>query len=167
MTKLYWLSSSYPGKVAISSRPRGDDWLPDELASWRDVGIDTVVSLLTPSEAEDLHLSQESLEAKSQGLSFISFPIVDRDVPASQDGVLKLLEQIDRKLSDGKNVVIHCRQGIGRSGVIAASVLISRGLSPGAALDELTAARGAAVPETAEQRQWLNDFAQLLSHSKS
>jgi protein-tyrosine phosphatase len=80
-------------------------------------------------------------------------------VPASQAETSKLLTRIDRLLADGTSVGIRCRQGIGRSGSIAGCRLILAGIKPEQAVTELSRARGDEVPETAEQRQWLVDFA--------
>ena len=77
-----------------------------------------------------------------------------------------LAATLDAELSAGKNVVVHCRQGIGRTGLIAACLLVSRGVSPGSAVDALSAARGIQVPETAEQRQWIDHYAAVLAHPK-
>lgn len=60
-------------------------------------------------------------------------------------------------------VLVHCRQGIGRSGLVAARLLAKKGTSPGAAIEMVSAARGLAVPETAEQREWIDRYAATLS----
>jgi protein-tyrosine phosphatase len=159
VSTLYLIDEFGPGKLALAARPRGGDWLPDDVANWKRSGIGLVVSLLTPDEARDLQLSGESRETQSQGLEFFSFPIPDRDVPASESEVGRLLERIDQKLSSGKNVLVHCRQGIGRSGIIAACLLVKRGISPGAAVQTVSQARGIPVPETTEQREWIDHFA--------
>jgi len=55
-TNLYWADGPWPGKLALAARPRGGDWLEDEIAAWRKAGADTVLSLLTPDEEQDLDL---------------------------------------------------------------------------------------------------------------
>jgi hypothetical protein len=82
--ELYWVAGPWPGRLALAARPRGGDWLPDELASWKRSGIDSVLSLLTPEEQRDLELLREAGESQKQGLAFSSFPIPDREVPASE-----------------------------------------------------------------------------------
>jgi protein-tyrosine phosphatase len=52
-------------------------------------------------------------------------------------------------------VAVHCRQGIGRSGMIAAGALMRSGVGADKAVDVVSAARGVAIPETAAQRYWL------------
>ena len=45
-TELHWVNGPWPGKLALSARPRDGGWLEDEIANWRRSGIDTVLSLL-------------------------------------------------------------------------------------------------------------------------
>lgn len=162
-TKLYWVEGPWPGRLALAPRPRGEDWIDDDISSWHRAGINTVVSLLTSSEERDLKLTRESEAAKSQGMGFISFPIEDRKTPTSEQNVAKLVEKMDEKLSEGQNLVVHCRQGVGRSGLIAACLLITRGWSPQGATQELSEVRGVPIPETTEQRDWIDHFAVLAN----
>jgi protein-tyrosine phosphatase len=157
--KLYWLDEKWPGRVAMAARPRGGDWLGDEIADWKRSGINTVLSLLEPAEEKDLDLRDEQSEVQRQGLEFLSFAISDRQVPGSDEKLAQALEKVDRALSNGKNVLVHCRQGVGRSGLVAACLLVRKGMSPGAAVEKASAARGVAVPETEAQREWIDHFA--------
>lgn len=164
--ELYWLDGPWRGKLAMAARPRGGDWLRDDMASWKRAGIDTVLSLLTPDEEKDLDLQEEGGEAKTQGMEFASFPIPDRQIPRSEAKWADVLEKVTGTLSEGKNVVVHCRQGIGRSGLVAACLLVRKGMSPGAAVEMVSAARGVSVPETAEQRDWIDHYAVALAGAK-
>ena len=146
---------SWPGKLFVSSRPRGGDWLSDETKTWRQSGIQTVLSLLTHEEESELGILDESVEAAKQGMKFISFPIPDRGIPGSSTAAIEMLDEVHNELQRGNNVLVHCRQGIGRAGMIAASLLVLDGTEPGAAIDEVSKARGVPVPETADQEQWI------------
>ena len=162
-TRLYWLAGPWPGKLALAARPRGSEWLKDEIADWKRAGIDAVLSLLTAEEERDLDLRDEADEVQSQGLAFSSFPIADRQIPKSEAKLAETLERIAGALASGKNVVVHCRQGIGRTGLIAACLLVKSGMTPGAAVDAVSAARGIPVPETPEQRDWIDRYAPALA----
>ncbi len=136
------------------------------MAAWRGAGIDVVVSLLTPEEEQDLDLGREAQAARAQGMKFVSFPILDRQVPTSQTEMTTVLERVDGELSAGKNVVVHCRQGIGRTGLVGACLLITKGLSSERAVKSLSAARGNPIPETEEQRRWIDHYAAILAGTK-
>ena len=161
MTELHWVDGPWPGKLGLAARPRGGDWLTDEIASWRRSGVDTVLSLLTPDEEQSLGLSEEAGTVKAQAMDFLSLPIPDRQVPSSETEVAAVLENLSRGLSAGKKVIIHCRQGVGRTGLVAACLLVAKGLNPSAAVESISAARGVPVPETREQRQWIDHFAAI------
>lgn len=166
LTKLYWVGGPWAGKLAMAARPRGGDWLADEMSAWRQSGVDAVLSLLTPEEEQDLDLKQESSAVKARGMKFASLPIPDRQVPNSESEVSDALDRLDADLSAGKNVVIHCRQGIGRTGLIAACLLVGKGETPEAAVKALTAARRVPVPETTEQRRWIDHYATVAASAK-
>jgi protein-tyrosine phosphatase len=163
---LYWLDGTWPGKLALAPRPRGGDWLEDYIASWSRAGIRTVLSLLTPEEQRDLELRNEPVEVLQHGMQFLSFPIPDRQIPRSEAKWSEVLETVAADLSAGKNVLVHCRQGIGRTGLVAACLLVKNGMSPGAAVDSVSAARGLPVPETSEQRDWIDRYNLALTAAK-
>jgi protein-tyrosine phosphatase len=143
-------------------RPRGGEWLEDEIQAWRRSGVDVVVSLLAREEQSDLNLPEEESLCRANSIEFISFPIVDRGVPSSAEAFSDQVAKLAERLADGKNIAVHCRQGIGRAALIAICILIWSGLEPTAAIERVGAARGCAVPETAEQRRWVTDFARSL-----
>jgi len=166
LTNLYWIAGPWPGKLALAARPRGGDWLEDELRAWHRDGVSTVLSVLTQGEEEDLDLTAESRSAKHVGLKFLSLPIPDRQVPSSLSEVAPVLGDVDADLASGRNVVIHCRQGVGRSGLMAACLLVLRETDSETAVVELSRARGTSVPETEEQRRWIDLYASSLAHAK-
>lgn len=157
--KLYWIDSPWKGKLAISARPRGGDWLEDEVKGWRLAGIDGVVSLLTSEELGELGLTEESRLCQAASIRFFSLPIPDRGVPSAQAPVATVLRNVQEMLENGRNVAIHCRQSIGRAGMISAALLTAKGVSPSEALHRASAARGLDVPETEEQKSWVMQLA--------
>lgn len=140
-------------------RPRGGDWLEDEVRAWKQAGVDGVVSLLTNDEIAHFDLAQEAELTTANGLTFWSKPVVDRGIPRSKEDIAELASALATFLERGQNIAIHCRQGVGRSALIAVAVLVTMGMDVEEAIERVAAARGCPVPETPEQRQWLLDFA--------
>lgn len=159
VSRVYPITGSWPGKLFLSSRPRGGDWLEDEVAGWRRFGVDTIVSLLTDEEERDLDLVGEESEAGKHSVAFVSYPILDRGIPSDIPALYNLLDRIHQDLQQGKNVLLHCRQGIGRTGLIAASLLVRDGMEPEAAIKEVSRVRGVQVPETTEQESCIYEVA--------
>jgi protein-tyrosine phosphatase len=165
-TQFFRIDGPWPGILALSARPRGGDWLADEIRNWRSCGFDEIVSLLTPDEVQEMELHQEPEISRQNHMQFISFPIADRNVPDSRTAALRLLERLGDDLARGKNINIHCRQGIGRSAMIAAGLLIATGMSPSEAVRKIAAARRSPVPETPEQLRWIESLAISLAPPK-
>lgn len=101
-----------------------------------------VVSLLEPEEEAQLTLGGEDAAAARSGIRFRRFSIPDCGVPASRESVRELVNDIIGTLDHGRNVAVHCRQGIGRSGVIVAGVLVAAGKDVRAALGTIKESRG-------------------------
>ena len=158
----YWIDTGQFGRLAILPRPRGGDWMVDEARAWSRAGFDTVVSLLEPDEVADLGLTDEKIASEAAGIRFESLPIPDRGLPGSRSAMTALAAELAASIVAGKRIGVHCRQGIGRSAVVAACILIALGVDQAAALSRIAAARGLPVPETPEQRQWVVDFARSL-----
>ena len=165
--KVFWITGPWRGRLGIVPRPRGAEWLDDETRAWREAGIDIVVSLLEPDEETELALVGESVSSAASGLEFRSFPIPDRSVPNSREAVAQLVDQIVEALHAGKNVALHCRQGIGRSAMIAAAALISGGENAETAIKTIRRSRGLEVPETHAQRQWISDFSSWFADKRA
>ena len=162
-TDLYWIDGPWRGRLAIMPRPRGGDWLEDEIQSWRRSGVNVIVSLLTREEQTELNLSDEAALCRANGIEFVSFPIVDRSVPSSAEAFSEQVIKLAEQLANGQNIAVHCRQGIGRAALVAICLLIVSGMEPAAAIERVGTARGCSVPETPEQRRWITDFAKSLA----
>jgi protein-tyrosine phosphatase len=153
---LYPITREGHGTLSIMARPRGGDWLTDEFLALSRSGVDVVVSALTKAEADELALSNESSAATIDAkMGFRNCPIPDRGVPRVEQVDL-LTQRLGTFLRHDKHVAIHCRMGIGRSGLLAAAVLVREGASSGDAWATIAAARGGPVPDTDQQRDWLN-----------
>ncbi len=115
---IYPITGVTPHRVAIVARPRGGDWLCDELSALSREGIDVLVSMLADEESTELGLDRESDDCEAAAITFVNLPIPDRSVPTE-------------------------------------SVLVRLGWDATEAFDAVEAARGCAIPDTPEQRQWV------------
>lgn len=155
MENIFWIPVESVGKLAIVTRPRPADWLQEEIRNLKRSNIEVLVSALTREETEELGLVSEPTCCKSEGIEFISFPIPDRSVPSDQSALGSLARQLATALRRGKGVGIHCRASIGRSSIIAASVLVQFGTTAESAFSLIRDARGCDVPDTPDQRAWV------------
>ena len=161
---MYFVSKVFNGKVYVMPRPRMGDWLEDEIRRFRHAGITGIVSLLTPAENCELDLTAEAQLCDVHGLSFYGFSIADRGVPESGIRFVKFIGTLCNALQDGASLAIHCRAGIGRAGMTAASLLIASGMRGDGAFELVENARGRTVPDTPEQREWVLQMADMLRH---
>jgi len=155
---IYWIDAPTIGRIGIMARPRGHDWLEDEIRFLGSVGVTVLVSLLTDAEQLELGLVDEAMYCGLHQIAYVSFPIQDRHTPQLTEATSTTLHQLAQALSDGKTLVIHCRMGIGRAALIAACILAMNGLRVDVAFSAIAKARGCAVPDTPEQRAWVEHF---------
>ncbi|MFU1479430.1 protein phosphatase [Roseovarius sp. C7] len=143
------------GIVAICPFPGADGAFDADMAHIRDWKPALVISL-TP-EAEMVALGRGDLGAKfvEQGARWLHFPIADYGVPDAP--ATESWRGIERAalaaLRGGGRVLIHCRAGQGRSGMIALRLMIAGGERPVAALARLRQVQPEAV-ETPGQMNW-------------
>ncbi|WP_222598190.1 protein-tyrosine phosphatase family protein [Lentzea tibetensis] len=135
-------------------KPRSNQWLDGDMVALRELGVDVLVSAMTPDERAKWGLALEEKAALAAGLEFVEIPIPDRHVP-DREAIADTIAHLTEQYRAGKHLVFHCWAGIGRSSLLAASVLVSDGLAPDEAWDLISAARGYPVPDTEEQRAWL------------
>jgi hypothetical protein len=152
---IYWLNNGAVSRIGIMPRPRGGDWLEDEVCALKASGVDVIVSLLEKPEIDELDLQDESAYCEAYGITYLNFPIVDRGVPESKEGTLELSRKLIKILAEGKNIAIHCRQGVGRSAIIAAVVKVLQGDRVETIFEKIGMARGCKVPDTGEQHDWV------------
>jgi protein-tyrosine phosphatase len=89
------------------------------------------------------------------GIAWRHFPIIDFGAPeaAALSEWPALAAKLHAALDAGAGVLLHCRGGLGRSGMVSLRLLVERGEEPAAALLRMRAVRPGAV-ETEEQRRW-------------
>jgi hypothetical protein len=133
-TTVCWVACE-SGRLGILPRPRGGDWLDDEVRGLRDQAVAVLASLLTPDEVRELDLLGEADACRAAGISIVSHPVPDRGVPASPEAFGDLMMSLAAAAGGGSSVAVHCRQGVGRAALLAAAILAARGLTMTAAFD--------------------------------
>ena len=155
----YWV---LPGKLLAGEHPGGST---PELTSTRlsrliQSGVTCFVDLTEPDEIApyDAGLPVE--------IAYVRRPIRDHGVPPDPLQMVEILSSLRHALRAGGTVYLHCRAGIGRTGMVAGCFLAEQGFSGSEALRELNrlwqqSARAEGwpeVPETDAQagyvRQW-------------
>lgn len=158
IAEVYWTQENFPGQIALVPRPRGGDWLEDEVRAWKNAGLNVIVSMLESEEIYSFGLELEEEFCRENGIKFFSLPVPDRGVPLLNEQFFSHLEKLKMLLLQGKSIGIHCRQSIGRAPLLAAFLMISFGIEPNEAFRQLSLARGLKVPETDEQKKLAETF---------
>ena len=159
---LNWVRGIEPHRIALMPRPRGGEWLGEEVTAWRQAGIGFVLSLLEPAEVRELELGAERSLCTAEGIQFISFPIPDRGTPASEREFSVVLTQLHTELLSGNTVAIHCRAGIGRTVLVAGCLLYLLQVPYKDIFHILSQSRGLPVPDTSEQVAWVERYIRTL-----
>lgn len=123
--------------------------LDADLAWLREQGIGAVLSL-TETPLDSATLERYELES-------LHVPIDDMTAPAPEQ-FDRALRFIDWQRVRGKRVVVHCKMGQGRTGVILAAYLVRLGAPPAEALARVRTVCPGAVG-VAEQEHALDAFA--------
>jgi protein-tyrosine phosphatase len=152
---IYDVASIGDGKLSVMAKPVAGEWIDDEFEAIAEHGVTQIVSLLEVSEAYDLGLGFEATHAERHGLQFRNFPIPDRGLPESVRRFRNFCAEVYDEILKSAHVVVHCRAGIGRTGVVAASILLRDGRSVDDAFSLVSRSRGVDVPDTPEQFQWV------------
>lgn len=158
--EVYWIRDIEPLKLAVMARPRGGEWLDDEVLGWKRLGIGVVASLLHRYEEDELSISKEATFCAAHGIEFMSFPIKDRGLPEPARAFFEFADSITSRVRKGTAVAVHCRAGIGRAGLTAGSVLLRLGVPSRDVFSLVSKARGLVVPDTAAQIEWFHSVGQ-------
>lgn len=152
----YWVT---PERLLAGEHPARNDESEtrDRLERLREARINYFVDLTEQGEMPEYQ------GLLPRGSHYLRFPIRDMDVPEDIGEMRLFLGRIDRALALGRRIYVHCRMGIGRTGLVVGCYLAERG-SPGpaalATLNELWLASARAkswptVPQTDEQADYI------------
>jgi ADP-ribosyl-[dinitrogen reductase] hydrolase len=145
------------GVVGLMRCPGGGQHaLEGDISLIRDWGADLVITLMESEELARLGLNRLGAAFAAHGLRQCHLPIRDFDVPGAETLALwrALSPDVHTLLERDGRVLIHCRGGLGRSGTMAALVLIEHGIPVDQAINQIRAARPGAI-ETPAQEAWL------------
>ena len=165
MAEISWADVGPGLRIAVIERPRGGLRLDDDMRRLRSEGVDVLVSMLPREEAEEMGLEDEASAARNAGVEYHAFPVEDMGTPRSMSEAHALIRRLSDALKQGKGIAFHCRAGIGRSPMMAAATLAMAGVPVEKAVGALSKARGFVVPETEEQRGWIDRFMESAGRS--
>lgn len=130
--------------------PYGDDF--DHIRDWQPA---LVISLTTTEEMQTAGARDLGADLQATGCRWVHLPVPDFTAPSEK--VIAAWPPVSHSarqaLAGGGRVLVHCRGGCGRSGMVALRLMIEAGELPDAALERLRALRPCAV-ETEAQLAW-------------
>ena len=137
-----------------------DQLFLDELKIFYELNCSAIVSLVEDSEFEKMYYKKLFVQKiYNNNLNWFHLPILDLKVPDHKfiDKWQTTKTLLKNDLIDGKNIVIHCMGGKGRSGTIAAILLIEFGNYNKDAIEIVRKKRKGAI-ETKEQEDFILSY---------
>lgn len=126
----------------------------DDIAYLKKHDIGFVMSL-----TEEPLIEEELLQ---EGLEFYHLPIRDMDAPMPRDAYKALIVLLE-KIDSGKKALIHCKGGVGRTGMIGACYLVARGYEPTDAIQKVRSVHQAFI-QTKNQEKFVSNFKLFISN---
>lgn len=127
------------------------------IATFKDDNISLVVTLLDTIEVTRLDISTLGKFLKENNIYWEHFPIQDLRIPTDQNLLIKLLVHMKKLLDDDKSVLIHCYAGLGRTGLLATTLLVSLGLEAKVSIEHIRKIRPGSI-ETIEQENFVKQW---------
>lgn len=122
----------------------------EEIRSW---AASTVVTLVEAQELDMLQASGLGQAVSEAGMRWMHAPIEDLGVPdaAFERRWLAIGHLVREDLRNGRRVVIHCRGGRGRAGLVAARILVECGMDAEGAIGRVRQARPGTIETVAQE----------------
>jgi ADP-ribosyl-[dinitrogen reductase] hydrolase len=146
-----------PGKHQIDGMTA--NWQRDlalDLDRIRDWGAVAVVTLMEEHELTRYGVAGLGAAVAARGMAWLHVPIIDVDIPRApfEAAWVTAGPRLRGWLREGRRVLLHCKGGLGRTGTIAAKLLIEQGTQPAAAIRAVRAARDGTI-ENPAQEAWV------------
>lgn len=141
------------GALGGMPRPGLIDRLEHDLEGLKRLGATVLVTL------EETALV-DPVAVRAAGIRPVHFPIADMCAPELA-AAIALSRDVDRWMRDGEVIVVHCRAGLGRTGLVLACQLIAMGETARGALEAVRAINPKCV-QSAAQVSFLESFARSL-----
>ena len=149
------LPGRVPGRLLLHSMPGRFEAIE---RVWHQLRSETVGAIVCLAEKYEILLKSskyaEALEAGTVPCSVLPFEIREGGVPEDRDGFWTLANEVANRLESGKVVLIHCAGGVGRTAMLAISVLLALGEPLNEA--EKAVSRAGSMVETMPQIQMLS-----------
>lgn len=134
-----------PGKLGGMRHPSD----PNEVSLLAREGITGLISLT--EEAASIGVA-----ARREGMRWLHLPIQDFHAPELSQ-IDDAVRFINTELGKGGSVVVHCWAGVGRTGTILASYLVSQGELPDRAMERVRQKNPGSI-ETEKQEQAIREY---------
>src|SRR6266481_815149 len=156
------LPARVPGRLLLHSMPGRYEAIE---SVWNQVRKETVSAIVCLAENDELHeKSSEYARALGAGTvpcRVLPFEIPDRGAPEDRDAFWTLASDVANRLRSGEAVLIHCAGGVGRTAMLAISVLLALGEPMSEA--ESAISRAGSLVETTPQIEMLSWCAGKMS----
>ena len=149
-----------PGKKQVDGR--SGDWhrdLASDLARVQQWGASLVISLIEDHEFDELQVRQLPDDVQRLGMKWRHLPIRDMSLPGKDFNDLwpEVGQEIMSTLQAGQRIFLHCKGGLGRTGTVAACLLIESGMAAEEAIVQVRLARPKTI-ETALQEWYVMHY---------
>ena len=144
------------GRIGLSACPGLGGSLARDLASLRDWGARGLLSLIEDHEFALFDIESLPEQVEALGMHWWHLPIRDRETPDEHFEACwqQTGPELRRLLGDGQSIALHCRAGLGRTGTIAARLLVEMGSEPDLAIERVRKTRPGSI-ETREQEAFI------------
>lgn len=148
------------GKLIFTPCPgTKDSSLVDSLATLKQAGASAVISLMPTSELATNGAEDIGKQCQAQDMAWFHLPVADEQVPLEDfgQGWKASKQSILERLNAGQDIAIHCKGGSGRTGLIAARIMVEAGIPRADAIALVQALRPKAIQHPAHIN-WITQF---------